>query len=161
MPLLEAVVGQNGRWCATVASECARGAVVPGLEGMGEAGAIFGSPLYPDAAEHVNVLLLQEQMMQPGDGATAHLGEAETITLINSRRLHAAFVTDDREAMRQAKLHDIPSYTTWHVLKLAVGTNLLDDADFFVAYDSLVSEMRGHPPCSRSKASVAAWLVGE
>jgi predicted nucleic acid-binding protein len=157
MSLLKKIVGRNGSWCATVASECAKGAMIPGLERMQEAGAIFGGPLFPDAAEHVDVILLQEQMKQPGDGDTAHLGEAETLTIISRRQLHAAFITDDRAAARQANLHDIPTYTTWHILKLAVATRLMTEAEFFAAYETLVAAGRGHPPCGAR--DVATWLT--
>lgn len=159
MQLLEDMVNGNGAWCATVASECAAGSALPGLGDMAKAGGIFGSPIYPDAAEHVDILVLQDHMRQPGDLATAHLGEAETITIIARRGLNAAFVTDDTDARRQASAHGIPVYSTWHILKLAVATKALTMADFFVAYYVLVAAKRGHPPCAREKSAVSTWLT--
>lgn len=158
MPLLSIIVSGNGAWCATVAGECAAGASLPGLSAMSSAASIFGAPLYPDAAEHVNILVLQDQMRGPGDLNTSHLGEAETITIITSRQLSAAFVTDDRDAARHASSQGIATYSTWHILKLAVATGHLSLTDFHVAYAVLVAAGRGHPPCSRNRASVETWL---
>lgn len=158
--MLEAVINGKGAWCASVASECSEGALKPGLEDMAQAHQIFGNPLFPDAAEHVNLLVLRDQMLQPGDRRSAHLGEAETITIITSRNLTAAFVTDDKEAQRQARAQQIPVYSTWHILKLAVKTKKLSDLEFWTAYNTLVGVNRGHPPCGRDSASVNAWLTG-
>lgn len=161
MAVLEAVVNGNGRWCATVASECDAGSQKPGLEAMAQARAIFGEPLYPDAAEHVDIQVLRDQMRQPGDRSTAHLGEAETITIITSRNLTGAFVTDDKGAQRQAKSNGIHVYNTWHILKLAVGAGMLSVEEFNVAYRTLVDAERGHPPCASDATSVSDWLLGK
>ncbi|OZD48593.1 hypothetical protein CH252_18860 [Rhodococcus sp. 06-1477-1B] len=159
MDVLSAVVRENGAWCATVEYECRKGAVKPGLAAMGEAYAIFGDPLYPEGAEHLDIDLLQEQLRGPGDSDSAHLGEAETITIIRRRGLSAAFVTDDVDARRSATLEGIPTYTSWQILKLAVAAGLMTDAEFMVAYATLVDANRGHPPCGRSPQEVANWLA--
>ncbi|WP_307297340.1 hypothetical protein [Microbacterium natoriense] len=159
MALLETLVNGNGAWCATVASECSTGATKPGLEKMAIARSIFGEPIYATPAEHVDIIVLQDQMRQPGDRDTAHLGESETIAIIISRQLRAAFVTDDRDAQRQAALRGIPVYSTWHILKLGVATGHLTSEDFLAAYQTLVDADRGHPPCGRGESSVAAWII--
>lgn len=159
MALLDEVVRDHGAWCATVASECAAGAQLAGLEQMAMAMSIFGSPLYPQGAEHVDIRTLQEQMLKPGDDKMrAHLGEAETITIISSRGLNAAFVTDDRDARRQAASRGIPVYTTWHILKLAVAAGKLSLENFLADYETLVRAARGHPPCAPGVVSVTAWV---
>lgn len=158
MDLLATIVGENGAWCATVKFECHKGASIPGLESMSEAEDIFGDPLFPEGAEHIDINLLQEQLRGPGDGDSAHLGEAETITIIRRRRLPAAFVTDDGDARRHAESEGIRTYTTWQILKLAVATKHMSVPEFFAAYAVLVSSKRGHPPCGRSQADVMAWL---
>lgn len=56
-------------------------------------------------------------MASPGDHPQQHLGEAESITLIQKRRLRAVFVTDDRAAMSWAK--PIDCVGTWRLLRLA------------------------------------------
>lgn len=126
---------------------------------MSRAGEIFGVPLYPAGAEHVDIRVLQEQMLQPGDDKSrAHLGEAETITIIARRGLTAAFVTDDRNAQREARSREIPVYTTWHILKLAVKAGKLSVEEFLIAYETLVRAERGHPPCARGIIGVTAWV---
>ena len=44
MDLLERLANGNGRWCATVASECDLSARKPGLSALADARGIFGSP---------------------------------------------------------------------------------------------------------------------
>lgn len=161
MDLLREMVNGNGSWCATVASECSVGASKPGLSAMNEAASIFGEPLFPSPSEHVDIQVLQEKMMQPGDVATSHLGEAETIVIITGRQIAAAFVTDDADARRQAKLHGVPVYSTWHILKLAVATRRMTLEEFQVVYHLLVNGGRGHPPCARNVDAVVDWLSSD
>lgn len=61
MALLKTLVNGNGAWCATVAAECSAGATKPGLGEMASARDIFGDPLYPTAAEHVDIIVMQDQ----------------------------------------------------------------------------------------------------
>src|SRR6185312_1176366 len=84
--LLERLANGNGRWCATVATECAESATRPELATLTGAREIFGEPLFPDAAEHQDVRLLRDQLASPGDPPTRHLGEAETIAIIVRRQ---------------------------------------------------------------------------
>jgi len=158
MELLKTIVNGNGAWCSTVASECEAGFRIPGLEEMCRASEIFGDPLYPNPAEHVDILVVQERMRKPGDRDSAHLGEAETITIITKRRLVAAFVTDDKDAQRQAHAEGIPVYSTWHILKLAVAAKLLSVGEFMTAHATLTANNRGRPPCDSDVASILTWL---
>lgn len=102
MDVLDRLANGNGRWCATVATECAASAKLPELAALRGARDIFGEPLYPDQAEHQDVLVLRDQLAAPGDPPTKHLGEAETIAIAVRRQLRCFFVTDDREAARLA-----------------------------------------------------------
>lgn len=158
MDLLNELVNGNGSWCATVADECRIGARKAGLEDMGKAGDTFGSPIYPDAAEQVDLRVLQSQMMGPGDTRSSHLGESETIAIISGRGLKAAFITDDNGARRHAKLQEIPTYSTWDILKLGVRTKKLPVEQFHQHHHELMGADRGHPPCGHGRASVEAWL---
>lgn len=47
MDLLHRLANGNGRWCATVASECAESATRPGLGALDDARTIFGDPPIP------------------------------------------------------------------------------------------------------------------
>lgn len=126
MPLLAGLVGNNGQWCGTVAAECARSSIEPGLGSMQDAQQIFGEPLLPQSRqEHVDTQTIRLSFVKPGDGPKRHLGEAETLSIITNRQLVALFVTDDGEASTRAQSYGISTCTTWDLLRLAVKTNRL------------------------------------
>lgn len=130
MDELGELIGDRGRWCATVAEECAKGARKPGLEDMAKAPAIFGDALYPTVAEYMDTQVIRERMLKPGDTATAHLGEAETIAIITRRPLRGFFVTDDRDASREARAEGIGVVSTWDILRLMTRTGRMTVAQF-------------------------------
>ena len=67
MDLLGRLANGNGRWCATVATECAESAKRAELAALDGAAEIFGEPLFPDEAEHQDVRVLRDQLAAPGD----------------------------------------------------------------------------------------------
>src|SRR5271154_6635774 len=140
MDLLERLAKGNGRWCATVAAECAESGTRPELAALGGAQRIFGDPLFPDGAEHQDVLVLRDQLAGPGDRPTQHLGEAETLAIILRRQLPCFFVTDDRGAARLATQKGVQVVGTWHLLKVAHRADMLD-ADTLWGY---VQTLRAH-----------------
>lgn len=157
--VLQHLMSGHCAWCATVASECARSAAEPGLEGMSEFATTLGPPLYPQTqAEHLQVRLLREDLASPGDPQTRHLGEAETLAIILSRNLSAVFVTDDRSARRLAATHGIRCYTTWDMLKLAGRIKLLDADTLWGYVRTLRGLRRGSPPEVTDRLSFDAWL---
>lgn len=95
MDLLERLANGNGRWCATVASECGLSAREPDLGPLAVAGAVFGSPWFPDAAEHQDARLLRQELASPGDHPHQHLGEAETLSIMIRRGVQGFFATPD------------------------------------------------------------------
>jgi len=141
MDLLRRMVAGNGAWCGSVADECDRSSMEPGLRAMSQAHEIFGEALLPETAqEHVDTQAIRRSFARPGDHKTKHLGEAETIAIISNRRLRAAFVTDDEAASIRANAEGISTYTTWDLLRLAVKVHLITAAQAW-AY---VLELRGH-----------------
>ena len=159
MKMLAELIGERGRWCATVAQECLNGSHYAGLEEMASAGTIFGDPLYPIGADRINIGLLRERMADPGDGPTKHLGEAETIVIIQSQGFHQSFfVTDDRGAQREAKSAGVQTVTTWQILRLLVRSGRLGLDDFYVDAGTLVVKHRGNPPGWPNKQAVQRWL---
>jgi hypothetical protein len=151
MDLLERLANGNGRWCATVAIECADSARRPELTTLDRAGEIFGEPLYPDEAEHQDVRILRDQLAGPGDPPTQHLGEAETIAIIVRRRLSCFFVSDDHGAARLATQNTIQVVGTWHLLKVAHRAGWLD-ADTLWGY-ALTLEGQGRKPRSTGQVT--------
>lgn len=158
MDLLERLANGNGRWCATVAAECSESAKLPGLAALDGAGAIFGEPLFPDQAEHQDVLVLRDQLASPGDKPTAHLGEAESIAIIVRRRLRCIFVTDDRDATRVAAQNGIQVVGTWRFMKVAYRQGWIDADTFWGYAQTLKGHDRGMPPGVRDRLSFDKWL---
>jgi predicted nucleic acid-binding protein len=159
MELLRQLTNGNGRWCATIAQECARSAQITGLEALKQASAIFGSPLRPSPAELVDTYLLRDQMAGPADGRYAHLGEAETITIISARGLSGFLVTDDKNAASAARVAKIPVIDTWYLIRTAVKVEALSTADAWADAQTLVAYKRGNPPCAHGKVAFDRWLT--
>jgi len=130
MDQLEKFIDGRGRWCGSVAQECAKGAKKPGLEDMAKAASIFGEPLRPSGAEHMDIEMIREQMLKPNHRDTDHRGEAETIAIISRRQIKGVFITDDKGAALVAKKESITVATTWQILQLMVQAKWLTDVQF-------------------------------
>jgi predicted nucleic acid-binding protein len=159
MDVLKKLMNGNGRWCATVASECERSSQEAGLEAMSQAPAIFGDPWYPESgAEHLDIQMLRIELAEPGDSKFAHLGEAETLALMTRRQVDGMFVTDDRNAARLADQYGVRVATTWDLLRLAARVKLLD-ADTLWGYVEILRRAgRGRPHEVNSRESFDAWI---
>lgn len=158
MDELGALIAGRGCWCATVAGECAKGANKPGLEDMAKAPGIFGDALYPVGAEYTDAQTIRERMLKPGDKETDHLGEAETIAIVSRRQLKGFFVTDDRDAAREAKGESIRVVTTWEILRLMVRGGRVTVTEFHAHAETLAKARRGCPPGWPNRAAVELWL---
>jgi len=146
MDLLRQLVGHRGQWCATVSHECDLSSHQPGLETIVEAHEIFGEPLVPETGqEHIDTQAIRTSFARPGEPKTKHLGEAETIAIILNRNIVAAFITDDESAARRARREGIVTYTTWHILKLAVKTRLVTVEEAWQHVIDLEGHKRRHP----------------
>jgi len=145
--ILDRIMRGQGRWCAAVSDECAQSAKEVGLEAMAAYPAILGSPLFPATpAEHLEVRLLRDRLVGPGDGPTRHLGEAETVAIISGRQIDAVFATDDRDARMLADMRGITTYTTWDLLRLAGKVKLVDPDTLWGYVLTLRARARGNPP---------------
>jgi predicted nucleic acid-binding protein len=160
MDLLSRLANGNGRWCATVATECAASASRPELAALGGAGEIFGDPLYPDAAEHQDIHVLRDELAGPGDAPTAHLGEAETLAIIVRRQLITSsfFVTDDRGAARLASQRGVSVVGTWTLLRVAHRKAWVDSDALWGYMLTLKGQGRGAPPGAWDRVSFDKWL---
>ena len=105
--LLERLVQQRGRWCASIEREWCASRDVLRLQRMDQAvRRVCGDrPIIPDRGDHVEIQDLAVRMRAPGDVRTKNLGEAETIVIIRRRAEYdgAIFLTDDRQARRFAE----------------------------------------------------------
>jgi predicted nucleic acid-binding protein len=158
MDLLERLANGNGRWCATVAAECAESAKRPELTALDGVADIFGKPLFPDEAEHQDVRVLRDQLAGPGDLPNRHLGEAETLAIIVRRHLSCFFATDDRGAARLAAKNGIQAPGTWHLLKVAHRKGWIDADTLWGYVQTLQGRDRGAPPGVRDRSSFDKWL---
>ena len=157
--LLARIVGTNGRWCATVADECASSAREPGLEPMNDVRDIFGKPLFPETeAEHSDTRMLRLELAMPGDSPHQHLGEAETLAIMTRRGLTAFFVTDDRGAARLATRFGVRVYTTWDLLRLIHRVKLVDLDTLWGYVQTLHGRERGSPPGVHNRRSFDVWV---
>lgn len=161
MDLLERLLNGKGKWCATVAQECDRSSVEPGLETMREARDIFGEPLYPEDAEHLDTYMLRQRITQPDDHPQKSLGEAETLAIMSRRFMTGFFLTDDKEAIRLAREHHIAVVTTWDLLRLAVRTKIVDADTLWGYVQTLRAQKRGTPPRVRDRLSFDLWIAGQ
>lgn len=160
MDLLNSLTRGHGRWCATVATECAESAQFGQLSALEHAIDIFGEPYYPDQAELQDARILRDQLAGPGDPATKHFGEAETIAIVVRRQLNCVFITDDKEAQRLASSHGVRTADTWRLLKMARRAGLVDDDTLWGYVQTLKGQDRGTPPGVRDRKSFDNWLAG-
>jgi predicted nucleic acid-binding protein len=157
MDLLGRLANGNGRWCATVATECEESAKRPGLAALGGAGGIFGQPVFPNQAELHDIHVLRDQLASPGDRPTQHLGAAETIAIIVRRQLSCFFASDDRSAARLAARNSIRVVGTWHLLKVAHRIEWIDADTFWGYVRTLEGHGRGAPPGVWDRSSFDKW----
>lgn len=156
MDLLAELLKGQGAWCVSIARECAKSqAYHPDLD---QAGAMFGSPLVPTAAERIDTNILREAMASPGEPATQHLGEAETIAIITARRLDCLFLTDDGGAAVLARRHGIAAVSTWDLLRLAHRTNKVTRPVLTGYLRTLKDANRGQPRNITSLDDLTPWL---
>ena len=161
MDLLERLAAGKGAWCQSVASECDESSRIEGLDELTKAHEVFGAPWRPEAgAEHLEIRLLREEMASPGDPATRHLGEAETIVLMERRGLTGMFITDDEDAARKAQMHGITSMTTWDLLALALRMEWVD-ADTVYGFVNVLRQRRRAMPRAllRDRAAFDRWVT--
>lgn len=144
VPVLGPLLLQNVRWTATIRTECGRKERQLGLPGLVDAAEeLLGEPLYANEEEHAAIRILRRQMSTPGDHPQQHLGEAESLTLIQKRRLRAVFVTDDRTAVGWAA--PIECVGTWKLIRLARRRDLVTPTQAVRLWQAFV-DVGGTPP---------------
>lgn len=102
---------------------------------------------------------LRLQMARPGDHPDEHLGEAETITIIRSRRLRALIATHDNGAARWAD--PVQCVGTWRLVKLALRKQSCSLDDALGVWQAFV-DAGGHPPRdARTVQEFRQWLESD
>jgi hypothetical protein len=158
--LLITLLGERGRWTVTIAGECRRSSMEPGLEGMTEFDDAFGDPWIPSPAERTDTQLYRSRLAIAGDPDTRHLGEAETIAVVTSRRLKALFVTDDFRARQLAGAAGVATATTLDLLRLSVRAGLLSEDALMALLQLLAAQRRHLAGAPRNRGELRRWLEG-
>jgi len=114
---------------------------LPGITAVAER--ILGSPLQPRDSEHLRIRKLRDLLAQPNEHPDEHLGEAETVTIIEMRSLDAIIVTDDGSAANVAS--GIPCVTTWDIARTALRANLLTQENCIDLWNAYIFA-GGKPP---------------
>lgn len=156
--LLERLANGNGKWCASVAAECARSSEQPHLHALREMADIFGSPLFPGEAEYQDMLVLRAELASPGDPRHKHIGEAETLAIMLRHRTNGLFVTDDGDARRLGARKGVTVVSTWGLLRVAHRNRWVDTDTLWGYVQTLGTHRRGSPPGVRDRASLEKWL---
>lgn len=157
VPVLGPLLNRSVRWTATIRIECARKEAHLGLVGLVDAAdELLGEPLVPEGDEHAAIRRLRRQMASPGDHPEQHLGEAETLTLIQRRRLRAVFVTDDRAAQRWAE--PVQSVGTWQLLRLARRRDLVTSSQAVRLWWTFVDAGGTPPHAIGTRAAFREWV---
>lgn len=154
--LLADLLGGHGCWRTSIARESRNSQRYH--PALAAAPAIFGTPLIPDPTELADTQVLRTSMARPGDQPTKHLGEAETVAIINRRGLKALFLTDDKAAKALAAHHGITAVTTWDLLRLAHRAGKVTTTDLSGYVRTLRANRRGTPPGVTDPNQLAPWL---
>lgn len=158
LPLIATLIPERG-WCEVIRDECAASSRKPGLASLQHAPSIFPVTFVPTERERDLTFDLRDEMRRPGDAATKHVGEAETIAIIiTTRRINAIFATDDSGAAAKAGAAGIKVITTWDLLRVAYRKNHITLTDAYNDARTLDSIGEGWPPCDRTLEAFANWI---
>ncbi len=160
LSVLSALVGPNGQWTATVRRECRRSELrlnLPGLTAAAEQ--LLGEPLFPEDAENRRTRVLRRSMADPEEHRDKHLGEAETVTIMEARNLKAVFFTDDGGATVLASPHECRN--TWEILRLAIKSRNGTLADAAAVRDSFTGAGGILPHEIRTEEGFHRFLNGD
>lgn len=142
--VLTELVKDGAVWVASVEDEC-RDWVDDHPDIHAAAALIFGTAIRPEPAEQINIRIARNDMADPTDDhPTKHLGEAETIVIIQSRFQGSRFITDDKKARAAATAQGIQCYGTGDLLVVAEAKGLISAADR--ASDLVTLRTNGHYP---------------
>lgn len=160
LDLLEVLAGERA-WCGSVAEECM--AWTAEVASMGRAWDIFGEPLRPDTpVEHLTTRTYFERLRVPGEARTKNLGEAETLAIIECRRLPAILCTDDggvRELVATMDTQYPRVVGTWDLLKAAHRRKLTTADELWQYSRALHAKKRHTPPTGPfDRGKFNSWL---
>lgn len=155
LDLLNSVLDRRGRWTEAVAYEATRSArVLPDL-GQLAAADWLGEPIEIDDESEIRQINAIRRAVFGGtdDETLKHLGEAQTCFVILKRSEFAGswWISDDREALRYARLQGIITRETIDLVSIAVINGDIGTQEGF----GLMQKMADQGRCLRLPGSAA------
>jgi predicted nucleic acid-binding protein len=155
LDVLERTLANQGRWVEAVAHEARRSAnVLPALKEVFRDGWL-GEPIEIDGEDEVLRVDVIRRAVFGGPGAEPlkHLGEAQTLYLLQNRDEFrgSVWVTDDREAYEYAKRQGLIAKDTVAILCHAIADAIVTNEEAFGLLQAMLSANRVlHDPPSRA-----------
>lgn len=157
IPLLDTLTRKRGHWTATIQHECIRKEAdlnLPNLVTAAEG--VFGDPLVPHDDEHRAIRDLRTLMAKPGDHRDQHLGEAETVIILERRALNAVFITDDSHVQ---DFTGKPCITSWDLLGHGLRSGDVTEDQVRFIRSTLMARHRVHVREVRHEHRFENWLA--
>lgn len=163
LDLLSSVLNGRGRWTEAVAYEASRSArVLPDL-GPFVASGCLGEPIeIDDTSEIQRINTIRRAVFGGTDRKPLkHLGEAQTCFLILHWNEFAGswWISDDREAVRYARLQGITTRETIDLVRIAVAKGVIDVQEGFNLLQKMADEGRHLAlPHSPADLTTCEWI---
>lgn len=146
LDLLNSVLNGRGRWTEAVAYETTRSAQVLSDLGQLAADRWLGEPIEIDDASEIQQINAIRRAVFGGtdDKPLKHLGEAQTCFVILKWSEFAGswWISDDREALRYARLQGITTRETIDLVSAAVLNGDIGSREGFVLMQQMVGQGR-------------------
>lgn len=123
LDLLQAVLSARGRWTEAVAYEVTRSsAIYSELTSVSADGWLSAPIEFTEPKMQRRVEVVRNAMFGPVGGSLSHLGEAQTLCIIEEPEFAGSmWLSDDREALAYARRRGIPVLQTFDLLQQAVS----------------------------------------
>lgn len=154
LDVVAALIGQRGCWGETVEYEVSKWQNDPAFSSLSNVHGFMASPLISTEAEQLRTLEYRKKFVKQGDGPRKHMGEAETLALIESRydpKLTVVF-TEDKPTIVQCGILGTQTAGTRAVLVAAATLGILswqEADDIAVAVVAKKRPVLAYPPAIR------------
>lgn len=146
LDLLKSVLAGNGRWTEAVAYEASRSArVLPALEELIDVGWLGDAIEIDDESDAQQINRIRRAVFGgTTDQPLKHLGEAQTCFVIKNWSAFSGswWISDDREALRYARMQGITTRETVDLVSTAVVNGDVGAKDAFELMQQMASKGR-------------------
>lgn len=149
--IVEAAVDGLGEWTETVSDEVYDNSNRPNFQTLTAVPTFMPIPIQPTLVELTAAMGIRDKFALPGDPPDKHLGESETLAIIQSRFAtnEAMLLTEDQGVILECTRRGLRTGGTRRVLEMAASSRYLSwvEADQ-VAQDILAAKRKVHnyPP---------------